>query len=178
MKIRIHDLMECSAANGPGERCVLWLQGCPLHCPGCFNPETHDPNGGTETDTAALAARIIAAGRDLSVSGGEPFFQAEALRDLLERLPRERSVLVFSGYPIAELRADPARAACLPFIDVLICGPYRAELPPDYSRFCSSANQELILLTKKYCSDDFRNLPLSEVQIAPDGTVRFSGIAR
>jgi anaerobic ribonucleoside-triphosphate reductase activating protein len=46
MMLRVHSVMEVSRVNGPGRRAVVWLQGCSLHCPGCWNPETHAKQGG------------------------------------------------------------------------------------------------------------------------------------
>ncbi|MFH1265139.1 MAG: 4Fe-4S single cluster domain-containing protein, partial [Planctomycetota bacterium] len=84
MKIRLHAFEPASRANGPGLRAVVWFQGCTLRCPGCFNPGTHNPLSGHESDTATLAAEILAIRRKIegvSVSGGEPFQQPEALLD-------------------------------------------------------------------------------------------------
>src|SRR3990172_12478082 len=99
MKIYLHAFEPSSRANGPGLRAVLWTQGCSLGCPGCFNSETHDPGAGREVDVELLAGEI--AGRHgidgVSISGGEPLQQAEALCELLERLrPTSLSILVRS----------------------------------------------------------------------------------
>ena len=44
--IRLHHIMECSTVNGPDNRFVIWTQGCPFHCDGCFNQLTHSQTGG------------------------------------------------------------------------------------------------------------------------------------
>lgn len=178
MKIRIHAMMSSSYANGPGNRAVVWFQGCDLNCPGCFNPLTHDPLGGSITDTAELARKLTEKAVDgISISGGEPFQQKEALLDLLERLrPSGLPILVFSGFEEDVLRSDPVCAACLKLIDVLICGPYRRDLPPAFDHFCSSENQQLILLSDRCTAEDFRNLPTKEWTITEDGTLIRSGI--
>lgn len=179
-ELRVHRVLHGSRANGPGRRSVVWLQGCPLHCPGCFNPETHDPAGGSFMKAAELADALLADLPDgITISGGEPFAQPTGLAELLRTL-RERNappVLVFSGYGEADLRSDPLKAACLTDIDALICGPFRADEPPAYERFCSSANQTLILLTDRMCAEDFAALPLREIIIEDDGSALFSGIA-
>ena len=81
MRVRIHAFEPASRANGPGLRAVVWFQACTLGCPGCFNPDTHDPRAGYDAHTAGLAASVLAlrptvAG--LSVSGGEPLQQPAA----------------------------------------------------------------------------------------------------
>ncbi|MBZ0237815.1 MAG: radical SAM protein, partial [Deltaproteobacteria bacterium] len=74
MIARVHAREPRSRANGPGTRFVIWMQGCSLGCPGCFNPTTHAPAGGELVDTAALLAEVAATrGLDgLTLSGGEP----------------------------------------------------------------------------------------------------------
>ncbi len=180
VELRVHRVLHGSRANGPGSRAVVWLQGCPLNCPGCFNPETHDAAGGTSMSAASLADALLEESPDgITISGGEPFAQPEGLLELLRALRKRKAppVLVFSGYTEAELRADPAKAACLSAIDALICGPFRADEPAAYERFCSSGNQRLVLLTDRMRTEDFAGLPLREIIIGEDGTALFSGIA-
>jgi len=90
---------------------VIWFQGCSLGCPGCFNPATHDPRGGYESDTESLAAEILAMSdqvEGVSISGGEPFQQPAALLDLLIRLADSHlSRLVFTGYTLPEIDRLP-----------------------------------------------------------------------
>ena len=58
MKVRVHAIEPRSRANGPGARFVVWMQGCTLGCPGCFNPTTHDAAGGREVEVAEVAAQL------------------------------------------------------------------------------------------------------------------------
>ena len=104
--------------------------------------------------------------------------QAKALHELLRLLKEKKcsTVIVFSGYPFENLQKDAECAVSLPLIDALICGPYRKDLPPAYERFCSSSNQELILLTDRYTYTDFTNLPLGEYVIDKKGNAILSGI--
>lgn len=182
MNVHIHRILQGSCANGPGIRNVVWFQGCTLSCPGCFNPLTHDPKGGKTRTVPAVSKMLLdpsAPCDGITISGGEPFLQTAALYALLKDLREKHSppILIFSGYSRKELFSDPARSACLSLADALICGPYRKELPPAYERFCSSGNQELVLLSGRYNKEDFCGLPLSEIIIAPDGTAVFSGIS-
>jgi len=110
MKLRIHQFLPVSYANGPGCRAVLWVQGCPLHCPGCFNPNTHAFGQGQWVRVDELAARISALGPGLegiSISGGEPLMQAPALVELLRHIKRHTllSVILFTGYTWAETQS-------------------------------------------------------------------------
>ena len=91
-----------SFVDGPGIRMVLWTQGCPHHCPGCHNPQTHDPAGGTLYAVDELIAQIGAEPLQsgLTLSGGEPFEQSAALMPIA-RAARAR----------AHSRQTPSRAA-------------------------------------------------------------------
>ena len=179
MNIRIHKILTGSYANGPGKRNAVWFQGCTLHCPGCFNPLTHDPAKGKITTVGQLFSDLTIIPCDgITISGGEPFQQPEALQELLQLL-RDRSglpVLVFSGYSYRQLCDVPHFSRCLQLIDALICGPYRKDLQPAYERFCSSDNQELVLLSDRYDKTEFNNLPLGEFIIDQEGNAVFSGI--
>ena len=182
MRIRIHELLRGSCANGPGTRNVVWFQGCTLGCSGCFNPKTHDPNAGKELSAADICRCLLPPDEPpcdgITISGGEPFQQPEGLLELLQLLKAAHTppVLVFSGYPYAMIQQTPAFSVCLPFIDALICGPYRADVPPDYERFCSSGNQELIIRSDRITPEDFRDLPLREWIFDHHGLTVISGI--
>ena len=89
---RISSFQSLGTVDGPGVRCVVFLQGCPLHCACCHNPETRDPHGGTETDADELTAKILrfrsyfGKNGGVTVSGGEPLLQAAFVADLFRKL--------------------------------------------------------------------------------------------
>ncbi len=180
MRVRLHAFEPASRANGPGPRAVVWFQGCTLGCRGCFNPATHDPQGGYEADTAALADQILAlrptiAG--ISVSGGEPFQQPEALLDLLGHLDGSGlSRLAFSGYTLDAIRALPLGDRILAHLDVLIAGRYLASQHLGRG-LLGSANQRIHLLTDRHKPADFDEVPAREVVLHRDGTMTLSGMA-
>jgi anaerobic ribonucleoside-triphosphate reductase activating protein len=179
MKIRLHSVEAASRANGPGLRAVVWVQGCTLGCPGCFNPGTHDPAGGYEVETGALVSQICSVSgiEGVSISGGEPFQQPEALAELLGRIrATPLSILVFTGYTLRELRAMPRAAAALGCIDVLVAGRYAASHGLG-AGLLGSANQSIHLLTGRYRPGDFARLPRREVILLRDGSITLSGIA-
>jgi len=180
MKIQTHAFEPVSRANGPGLRAVVWFQGCTLNCPGCFNPAAHDARGGWESDTEILAAEILSLAETIagvSVSGGEPFQQPEALLDLLERLAGTRlSRLVFSGYTLAEIAALPLGPAILRHVDVLVAGRYVASQRTGCS-LIGSANQQIHLLTDRYTRGDLAAVPPRELVLHRDGTVSVSGLS-
>jgi anaerobic ribonucleoside-triphosphate reductase activating protein len=173
-----------SEVNGPGTRAVVWVQGCPIHCEGCFNVQFQSFSPATLVPAGDLAETILALpGIDgVTFSGGEPFAQAGPLAALGERLRRAGlSIVTYTGYSAEQLAAgdDPAWPALLAVTDLLIAGPYIAGLAkPDPLR--GSSNQQAISLGMK--------IPVSqrtgqqhhapgrmEFTITPDGTITTTG---
>ena len=76
--MRIASTIADSIVDGPGLRFTVFTQGCPHRCPGCHNPDTHDPAGGREVSLEELEGQIAANPliQGLTLSGGEPFLQA------------------------------------------------------------------------------------------------------
>ncbi|MBI3944393.1 MAG: radical SAM protein [Armatimonadetes bacterium] len=179
--LNLHAILPRSRANGPGARVVIWFQGCTLGCPGCFNPDTHAAEPRLLLPAAAVVARVVAAScnvEGISLSGGEPLQQPEGLLALLEgvRERTELSVLLFSGYTLAEIRAMPTGPRILALADVLIAGRYVRTRPPG-AGLRGSANQSIHLLTGRYTLAEVEETPPAEVILHPDGSITFSGIA-
>lgn len=179
--LRIHDFEPFSRANGPGVRVVIWVQGCSLNCPGCFNPETHPFEGGELLSTDELFQRIVVLSdsiEGISVSGGEPLQQRRPLLALLQRVRRETSlsVLLFSGYTWEKIKQMPGADGLRACVDVLIAGPYdpSQHLGRDLR---GSANQTMHFFTDRYTMDDLKPVPPAEVIITAEGEIIVSGIA-
>ncbi|MBQ8107643.1 MAG: 4Fe-4S cluster-binding domain-containing protein, partial [Ruminococcus sp.] len=108
MEIRIAGLAEESIVDGPGFRFAIFTQGCPHHCQGCHNPQTHDFSGGRIEDTDEIYERIM---RDplldgVTFSGGEPFCQCKPLTDLARRLRcsgKKLNIISYTGYTFEQL---------------------------------------------------------------------------
>ncbi len=79
----IHSIQSLGTVDGPGVRFVAFLQGCPLRCGCCHNPDTWEPRGGTEYTPRQLVARALrfreyfGSQGGITLSGGEPLLQAE-----------------------------------------------------------------------------------------------------
>ncbi len=178
-ELTLHAFWPRSAANGPGLRAVIWVQGCTLHCPGCYNPQTHDPQGGTRITVAELLAQLLRLPdiEGVTISGGEPLQQMHPLRQLLQgvRSASSLSVILFTGYTWEEIQTLPEHSALLACVDVLISGRYVAaqRLARDLR---GSANKEVRFLTSRYTPADLSAVPEAEVIITPDGDVVLSGI--
>ena len=180
MNLRLHAVEPRSRANGPGNRFVVWMQGCTLGCAGCFNPATHDATGGQVASVAELADQLriahAAGSTGLSLSGGEPLQQAAAAAALLaEARALGMSTLAFSGYTIEEIRELPSGPDVLAHLDVLIDGRYVAG-----DRLATglrgSANQRIQLLTSCYSLAEVEATPVAEIRIGPTGDVVLTGV--
>ena len=147
--MRIYGLVQDSIVDGPGFRFVCFVQGCPHHCPGCHNPDSHDPGGGKEMSMEEVGAELLKnpLTDGLTLSGGEPFQQAEDCL-ALARLAHSRGLSVWSytGYTYEFLRAQgtPAQRELLEEIDVLVDGPFVLERRTLSLPWRGSDNQRLI----------------------------------
>ncbi|MFG2023255.1 4Fe-4S single cluster domain-containing protein [Streptomyces sp. NPDC048825] len=177
--LRLHGFEPYSAANGPGTRAVIWVQGCTLGCPGCFNPGTHE-RGGQETPVDELFERIRGLGdriEGVTISGGEPLQQREPVLRLLARIRAETalSAVLFTGYRWSEVTRMPDAEALLGSVDVLLAGRY--EPGQRIARgLRGSANKTVHLFGDRYALHDLEAVPDAEVVIHPDGRLTFTGI--
>ncbi len=177
MIARIHAREPRSRANGPGTRFVIWLQGCTLGCPGCFNPGTHAA-GGEPIAVGVLLDEIRATrGIDgLTLSGGEPLQQAPAALELVLGARRlGLSTLVFSGYTHAEIAAQALGPALLAHLDVLVDGRYVAGQRLG-AGLRGSTNQQLHMLSGRHSRAEVEATPTTEIRIARDGSVVLTGV--
>lgn len=151
LPVRIAGFVGESVVDGPGIRSVIFTQGCPHNCPGCHNPETHAPDGGYITDTAALWQKISANPtlQGITFSGGEPFLWGRELSLIgIAAHERKLNVLTYSGFTFEELRGmaekDRGIRDLLTVTDWLIDGPY-VESERDLTlRFRGSRNQRIL----------------------------------
>jgi anaerobic ribonucleoside-triphosphate reductase activating protein len=180
--LRVADLHRDCRVLGPGSRFAVWVQGCPLSCPGCISPQWIPFDGGRAMDVDVLAEEIAETAVDgLTVSGGEPFAQAPALVKLVTavRERRDLSVLCYSGHRLSWLRerGDAAQRALLAQLDVLIDGPYSARLHADL-RWRGSSNQQVHRLSERDLPG-FDGPDVSaglQLEVTTDGDVQWLGV--
>lgn len=153
--MRFHDITTCDVNNGEGFRVTLWVAGCSHHCPGCQNPQTWDFNGGRPFDKAAhdyLLAELAKSYIDgLTLSGGDPLFSLDDIVDLSkeikEKMP-EKNIWLYTGFTIEQIRQSRLKAI-LPYVDVIVDGPYVESLRDVTLAFRGSSNQRIIRLGSK-----------------------------
>ncbi|MGA2551976.1 MAG: 4Fe-4S single cluster domain-containing protein [Burkholderiaceae bacterium] len=140
---------------GPGRRIGIWFQGCSIRCKGCLSIDTWEPDDERAIETADLLAWCQGVAREgidgVTLSGGEPFDQPEALCELVDGLRRWRNecglsfdILCYSGHPYATLVQRYPDILCK--LDAVISEPFvQARAPIHVWR--GSANQCLIPLS-------------------------------
>ena len=140
MKLRINSFWaNKSLCDGPGIRSLLFCQGCDIHCPGCQNPSSWDPKGGTERDVRELAQQIIASSDNgkITITGGEPLLQKEAVAELIEILSEAgMDIALYTGHP-----KEDVPQSILAHIKYLKHGPYKKEFHTSATPFVGSTNQ-------------------------------------
>ena len=149
MEIRLAGIVPESIVDGPGYRLAVFVQGCPLACPGCHNPKTHDFAGGYLSDTDQIIAQMgkNPLVRGVTLTGGEPMMQAEALCEVASAAKAKgMNVWCYTGYTLETLQREnnPARMRLLEHVDVLVDGPYIAHERSLELNYCGSRNQRLI----------------------------------
>lgn len=141
-----------SIVDGPGLRTTVFTQGCPHHCPGCHNPETWEFGCGTPMEEEAVLAIVRANPlcRGVTLSGGEPFAQAESCAKLAWLLKEQGyEVASYSGFLFEQLlRGTPAQQELLKCLDILIDGPFVAEQKSLELTFRGSRNQRILDVPK------------------------------
>ena len=158
MRISLSGVTGDSIVDGPGLRLTIFTQGCLHHCPGCHNPQTHDPEGGSWADTedilAAAADNPLLDG--ITLSGGDPFLQPVPCLALAEGAHKiGLNVWTYTGYTWEALleENDAEKLALLKETDVLVDGPFLLAERSLELRFCGSRNQRLIDVKKSLAED-------------------------
>lgn len=179
--LRLAQRVACTEAEGPGKRYALWLQGCPLRCPSCCNPEMLKFEGGTAFTLPELVAEIAQAKSEhqiegVTLIGGEPTAHAEVLVPLAKEVQAlDLSVMMFSGFTLAELReqANPYVLQLLELTDILVDGRYLQDQPETRRRWIGSSNQEIHFLSERYDAEDPRWLLPNTLEIRMQGNEIF-----
>jgi anaerobic ribonucleoside-triphosphate reductase activating protein len=179
-----------TTAEGPGRRTALWVQGCTLQCPGCFNPHYWSSRGGQPWSSATLAAHLIEQAVEneaegVTLLGGEPFEQAAPLASVAQEVRSAGlTVMTFTGYLLDDLKAWSAErediGALLATTDLLVDGPYQASSIDRRRPWVGSANQTFHALTDRYrelVHELDAHPDRLEIRVESDGTVSVNGWA-
>jgi anaerobic ribonucleoside-triphosphate reductase activating protein len=182
--IRIAGTNEGALTDGPGLRFSVYVQGCSIHCKGCQVPHLWNRNGGRKVDVQDLAREAAASGLPVSILGGEPMDQPQALYELLfwirdgrpdKGIGDPQFIIVYTGYTLEDLlaRGDDFVEAVLFMADVLVDGPFIQDQDDDYLQYRGSRNQRVIDLKATLASRDRAPVLLDwdtpEIVLTPEG---------
>lgn len=152
--MRYNKIRKMDITNGPGVRVSVFMQGCSFHCKNCFNPETHDFNGGKEFTDEVIEHILELCDKDyiegLSILGGEPMHPtnidgtAKLAKAFKEKFPN-KNVWVWSGFLFDKNLKD---TEAVKYIDVLVDGQYVDELHNPLLKWKGSSNQRVIDVQK------------------------------
>lgn len=167
--MKIAGFYDESISNGLGWRAVLFVSGCPHHCPGCHNKEAQDFNYGSEFNKKEIIERIKDNSilKGITISGGEPLCKEniKEVCEFIKDVKKERkdlNVWCYSGYTLDELidRNDEDTNKCLNEIDVLVDGEFKLDLKDPTLKFRGSSNQRILDVKKSLQTHQFIELPL------------------
>lgn len=147
--LKVYMKSKTSEVLGPYKRYILWVQGCERHCKGCIAKDSWDLNGGTTENINDVVNDILSVSEieGITISGGEPFLQADALCELIREVKTKRDlgVIVYTGFSYNEIKDNSLTKLC----DLMIDGEYVDELNDDLS-LRGSLNQNIIPITDRY----------------------------
>ncbi len=157
--LRLAGVIRESIVDGPGIRMTVFTQGCPHHCKGCHNEQTWDFEGGYDSSTERILeeAQKDPLLKGLTLSGGEPFAQAEALSVLAkEAKALGYDIFCYTGYTfeklVSEFETHPEYKNLLENCDWLVDGPFVLEKRSLMLKFRGSTNQRILDVKKSLLS--------------------------
>ncbi len=160
MKINLSGIALESIVDGPGIRFVIFTQGCPHHCPGCHNPETHDFNGGTiyELDYIIDEFKKHPFMSGLTMSGGEPFSQPKEVLTIIKEFKKlypQKNIMIYTGYLFEQLLGmnNSDINEILSLTDYLVDGPFILNKRDISLKFKGSSNQRIIDLKQTFINN-------------------------
>lgn len=142
----IAHIEEESLIYGPGCRFVIWLQGCRLHCTGCWNKSmwSFDPNILLEREEL-LRNILLKAADGVTILGGEPLEQSDNLLWLLNQLKKsDIHIMLYTGYEMNEISSEKKYQEICNMADILIPGRYHENERDIYLKWRGSRNQKII----------------------------------
>lgn len=149
MEIRVLSVVSDTIVDGPGFRTAIYCSGCLHGCKGCHNPQSWNPKAGRLVSTEELLAEVLKNEfNNVTFTGGDPFYQAEAFTELARMIKEasNKTIWCFTGFLYEELIQIQSANELLKFIDVLVDGPFIEELKDESLIFRGSSNQRIINL--------------------------------
>lgn len=146
MNIQLMRIVVDTTVDGPGWRSSVYCAGCRHACPGCHNPETWSFSAGESVSVDEVFDRLAQTEGNITFSGGDPMYQAEAFTALSKRIVEElhRTIWCYTGFTFEQVQADPVMRQILPYLEVLVDGPFVEAQKSLDLMFRGSSNQRLV----------------------------------
>lgn len=139
------DIVPGTSVDGPGLRTSIYFAGCAHECPGCHNRDSWDFEQGRSMTVGDIMEIVTENGFDVTFSGGDPIYQLPLLKDLAEVIKSEGfGIWLYTGFLFEQLTAMPSAKDLLPYIDVVVDGPFIESLRDIGLRFRGSSNQRIV----------------------------------
>lgn len=143
--MRVIDIVPGTSVDGPGLRTAIYMAGCRHSCPGCHNPQSWAFDAGREMTVDEILEIVDYNGFDVTLTGGDPIYQAGELLPLVEEITRRgHTVWCYTGFTYPEVLDEPCAARMLALCEVLVDGPFVESLRDIKLLFRGSSNQRLI----------------------------------
>lgn len=178
--VNVAGILHTSRIYGPGERMAIWVQGCSLHCPGCWNEEMwpFEERNLYTTDLLLSEISSINSLEGITILGGEPLHQAAALLEVVTQVRATGlSVMLYTGFEEEEI-TDPSALSLIRSSDIVVFGRYREDLRSDFLKWRGSENQKIIFPTSRYeAMKNEIDKPSNEMEIhiTDDGMITLVG---
>jgi anaerobic ribonucleoside-triphosphate reductase activating protein len=173
--MRVSQVVHNSRIYGPGQRTVIWTQGCSIRCTGCWNDKLWDFSGGDIMSAEQLVHSTIENNDvGLTILGGEPLDQAEETLRLIEHChSKGLDIMVYTGYEMDELKESKLK--CVETADIVIIGRYVDSLRSEELLWRGSTNQKIIWNSTIPPEIDLSERRQTEIHFDSKGKVKILG---
>lgn len=146
---KVMSIYHDSVVDGEGFRTVIFFAGCPHYCKGCHNPDSWAIKNGTEMTVNEIVNEALNPLTDITLSGGDPFFQANVTKEVAKRFKKHgKNIWAYTGWTLEELLTsqDQDKLELLSYIDVLVDGRFDLNKRDLTLPFRGSSNQRILEL--------------------------------
>lgn len=175
--ININSYEPSSYIYGPGKRFVIWVQGCSLHCKGCWNQhmwsfKTHSLYSVKDLVKLILSFSDV---EGITLLGGEPMHQAKELLTMIKLLKKHGlTTFLYTGYNFDEL-SEPAQVELFRISDIAVSGRFISHLRDTSLQWRGSSNQIIHFNTEAYNNVQVIDGNYCQINLRKDGSMSIIG---
>lgn len=150
--IRVIKIEYETAADGPGLRTSIYCAGCKHMCPGCHNVQSWDFNAGRDVSINSILRDILDDPyANVTFTGGDPLYQVDEFTKLAKKIKENsnKTIWLYTGFTYEQILESDKLSQILPYIDVIVDGPFINDLRDTNLQFRGSSNQKIIYLHEK-----------------------------